>query len=103
MLFVLRQQFIAHRLKFADEQAKGRTMLRDRAVAVDDDNLPVPAQRRAQPPQKGVGLADLVIHMDHEDAVGAVFGEPRIVDRSEERRVGKECVSTCRYRWTAYQ
>src|SRR3546814_13747945 len=23
------------------------------------------------------------------------------VRRSEERRVGKECVSTCRYRWTA--
>src|SRR3546814_17500630 len=22
--------------------------------------------------------------------------------RSEERRVGKECVSTCRYRWAAY-
>src|SRR3546814_11341611 len=23
-------------------------------------------------------------------------------ERSEERRVGKECVSTCRYRWAAY-
>src|SRR3546814_19656472 len=23
-------------------------------------------------------------------------------DRSEERRVGKECVSTCRSRWSAY-
>src|SRR3546814_14720375 len=23
-----------------------------------------------------------------------------IPDRSEERRVGKECVSTCRYRWS---
>src|SRR3546814_12231969 len=22
--------------------------------------------------------------------------------RSEERRVGKECVSTCRYRWSSY-
>src|SRR3546814_18742711 len=22
--------------------------------------------------------------------------------RSEERRVGKECVSTCRYRWSTY-
>src|SRR3546814_18098358 len=22
--------------------------------------------------------------------------------RSEERRVGRECVSTCRYRWSAY-
>src|SRR3546814_7585294 len=25
-----------------------------------------------------------------------------IVNRSEERRVGKECVSTCRYRWSPY-
>src|SRR3546814_18074374 len=24
------------------------------------------------------------------------------VNRSEERRVGKECVSTCRSRWSAY-
>src|SRR3546814_11070486 len=24
-------------------------------------------------------------------------------DRSEERRVGKECVSTCRSRWAPYQ
>src|SRR3546814_5655345 len=27
---------------------------------------------------------------------------PRIPYRSEERRVGKECVSTCRSRWSPY-
>src|SRR3546814_15506360 len=27
---------------------------------------------------------------------------PVFVGRSEERRVGKECVSTCRYRWSRY-
>src|SRR3546814_1411466 len=27
---------------------------------------------------------------------------PQIVARSEERRVGKECVSTCRSRWSTY-
>src|SRR3546814_13559919 len=26
-----------------------------------------------------------------------------LVKRSEERRVGKECVSTCRSRWSQYQ
>src|SRR3546814_11787962 len=26
----------------------------------------------------------------------------RLFDRPEERRVGKECVSTCRYRWSPY-
>src|SRR3546814_6770570 len=29
-------------------------------------------------------------------------GLPRAVPRSEERRVGKECVSTCRSRWSPY-
>src|SRR3546814_13360886 len=27
----------------------------------------------------------------------------RLLDRSEERRVGKECVSTCRSRWSPYR
>src|SRR3546814_17572670 len=34
---------------------------------------------------------------DHADAFN-----PRTDCRSEERRVGKECVSTCRYRWSPY-
>src|SRR3546814_3660522 len=29
-------------------------------------------------------------------------GEDSQTDRSEERRVGKECVSTCRSRWSPY-
>src|SRR3546814_16483780 len=34
---------------------------------------------------------------------GALAGAPIITDlRSEERRVGEECVSTCRYRWLPY-
>src|SRR3546814_11981287 len=41
--------------------------------------------------------------MDGDENVLAVAGE-RFVDRvrSEERRVGKECVSTCRSRWSPY-
>src|SRR3546814_16876145 len=40
--------------------------------------------------------------------VGGVVRQPRYVyalqrqERSEERRVGKECVSTCRSRWSPY-
>src|SRR3546814_16515608 len=30
------------------------------------------------------------------------FGQHRVAVRSEERRVGKECVSTCRSRWSPY-
>src|SRR3546814_14621500 len=33
---------------------------------------------------------------------GASYPCPRSVPRSEERRVGKECVSTCRSRWSPY-
>src|SRR3546814_9107306 len=29
-------------------------------------------------------------------------GDRGVADRSEERRVGKECVSTCRSRWSPY-
>src|SRR3546814_10739274 len=30
------------------------------------------------------------------------IGAARVDDRSEERRVGKACVSTCRSRWSPY-
>src|SRR3546814_12975512 len=29
-------------------------------------------------------------------------GQKADTERAEERRVGKECVSKCRYRWSAY-
>src|SRR3546814_14486841 len=35
-----------------------------------------------------------------EEKATALYGVPTM--RSEERRVGKECVSTCRYRWSPY-
>src|SRR3546814_12121310 len=37
----------------------------------------------------------------HRDAVIQMAGDGRAA-RSEERRVGKECVSTCRSRWSPY-
>src|SRR3546814_6218780 len=33
---------------------------------------------------------------------GGGVSEPILFTRSEERRVGKECVSTCRSRWSPY-
>src|SRR3546814_15281996 len=59
-------------------------------------------------------LAGLVLTHAHEDHLGAVpylweqLGCPIYATkftaalRSEERRVGKECVSPCRYRWSPY-
>src|SRR3546814_12547349 len=36
------------------------------------------------------------------DGLGCVIQPSDALDRSEERRVGKECVSTCRSRWSPY-
>src|SRR3546814_19667239 len=52
-----------------------------------------------------VGGHDIArLHPGHEVLrIGAVLAElNEAVDRSEERRVGKECVSTCRSRWSPY-
>src|SRR3546814_21165354 len=47
-----------------------------------------------QPPQHLIAAAWIVeVSLSHVD--GALM-------RSEERRVGKECVSTCRSRWSPY-
>src|SRR3546814_14716252 len=34
-----------------------------------------------------------------QSKAGKLFQRGRLITRSEERRVGKECVSTCRSRW----
>src|SRR3546814_13942951 len=36
------------------------------------------------------------------DAIVADIVDQRLLKRSEESRVGKECVSTCRARWSPY-
>src|SRR3546814_7345800 len=40
---------------------------------------------------QGLGFANAIAAMSKDDVI-----------RSEERRVGKECVSTCRSRWSPY-
>src|SRR3546814_7412931 len=62
------------------------------------------ALRRAQ--AKGANadeLTDLLTKREADQArlVGAMQAAG-LTDRSEERRVGKECVSTCRSRWSPY-
>src|SRR3546814_15429198 len=51
----------------------------------------------AQPVQMGEQRRPAIAMVnDHDPSVATIF--PR--KRSEERRVGKECVSTCRSRWS---
>src|SRR3546814_17095517 len=42
------------------------------------------------------------LEMAHELSVGLTSSSRTSSPRSEERRVGKECVSTCRSRWSPY-
>src|SRR3546814_12661595 len=49
-------------------------------------------------PQRDARWRELITTADHADTHMAA----QAVARSEERRVGKECVSTCRSRWAPY-
>src|SRR3546814_14313337 len=87
------------------------TLFRSRVAAgaqAFGDQLGVVAGRRGRAgrpcgPAREVGVLEHVVQ--HHAEAGA--GEARVeglglvacVDRSAERRVGKECVSTCRSRW----
>src|SRR3546814_12390309 len=52
----------------------------------------------AAPEEKARGITISTAHVEYESP-NRHYAH---VDRSEERRVGKECVSTCRYRWSPY-
>src|SRR3546814_11093005 len=44
-------------------------------------------------------IVERVIQLFSHDSLA---GRKVVITRSEERRVGKECVSTCRSRWSTY-
>src|SRR3546814_11870000 len=62
------------------------------------------------PPDYGVWIPPGCVHtlwIGEEVELESLYIEPTAVaiqdhERSEERRVGKECVSTCRSRWSPY-
>src|SRR3546814_8878438 len=56
--------------------------------------------RFAEAESPALAAALHLAHEKHPYADQQQHGEPRDEQRSEERRVGKECVSTCRSRWS---
>src|SRR3546814_1674207 len=53
----------------------------------------------------GHAVADLLAVIQNHDTIGNIHDHAHVVldkDRSEERRVGKECVSTCKSRRSPY-
>src|SRR3546814_19721345 len=84
---------------------------RDRLLYGDDDlvtDAGVATSRPAQhldahdPASAGVvGDVQVGLHLDHGSIPYAfVWSAPPL--RSDERRVGKGCVSSCRFRWSPY-
>src|SRR3546814_2108978 len=76
--------------------------------------LPISIRSGDQPPHLNPGRLDAKAPEEVDpaayDLVGLAMQEPQyavhalwtLMVRSEERRVGKECVSTCRSRWSPY-
>src|SRR3546814_16384562 len=69
---------------------------------------PDPTTRQANCAAAGL-KSDFESHIVDATARGTLSGNPdlhnekaKALTRSEERRVGKECVSTCRSRWSPY-
>src|SRR3546814_20637531 len=72
---------------------------RFRTVILSD--VPRMASRDASPARRFTWLID--VFYDHQiKLIMAAQCEPEELYRSEERRVGKECVNTCRSRWLPY-
>src|SRR3546814_15596688 len=68
---------------------------RERAAGEGDDHGVIAAQEDVDPDDLQERNKELLIDRDIHSGVLPVL-------RSEERRVGKECVSTCRSRWSPY-
>src|SRR3546814_21078094 len=83
-----------------------------------DRRTAITAQRREKSALGGDGamrwrMVDRAEQRDRPGIVGAAFDpdralrrrrqqDARFLHRSEEGRVGKECISTCKYRWSPY-
>src|SRR3546814_16283242 len=65
------------------------------------ENEPAQPHGTVEVDRRRIGLAALPqIALDRAEVQKG--RQPRWLHRSEERSVGKECVSTCRYRWSTY-
>ena len=92
---------------------KAAVVTKDHRVSIEEKRLRElrPGEALVKTEYCGVCHTDLhVKNADFGDVTGVTLGHEgigrviKIADnvRSEERRVGKECVSTCRSRWSPY-
>src|SRR3546814_14831823 len=69
--------------------------------AIDGDLVIVPQHDQTAEAQMPCKTDRLLVDALHQAAIARDHPGP-VVDRSEARRVGKECVTTCRPRWSPY-
>src|SRR3546814_4684417 len=98
LLFFFFKQKTAYEMRISDWSQTCALPISENEVAasdVPDFDVDVTASEALSTP--GFQPANLLSGIE-QDIVHAA----RASDRSEERRVGKECVSTCRSRWSPY-
>src|SRR3546814_4441494 len=95
LLFFFFKQKTAYEMRISDWSSDVCSSDLRRRVARHHDRRPDP-----QPLRRPGDALRMIAARYADDALIRLFG--RKVGRSEERRVGKECVSTCRSRWSPY-
>src|SRR3546814_11552158 len=90
-------QFDAGFTVFSGETGAGKSIL------IDALSLALGARADAGVLREGAARADISAVFDPPSTLKSWLQEQELDtdDRSEERRVGKECVRTCRSRWSA--
>src|SRR3546814_19800464 len=87
-------------------QLRGQILQRLKTTSGQDDGCTGTTQRsremRAQCASRSCDQGDLAIQADSDVHFSPLPLTQLIERRSEERRVGKECFSTCRSRWSPY-
>src|SRR3546814_1159413 len=110
MFFFFFKQKTAYDMRISDWSSDvcSSDLVDDDHLAVADDVVHV-ALVDAVRAQAGVEVVDDVDVVRGVEVVVFAFKDPCLAQqvlgmllRSEERRVGKECVSTCRSRWSPY-
>src|SRR3546814_5374051 len=94
ILFFFFKQKTAYEMRISDWSSDVCSSdLLDRRVVDIDPGRPC-ARARRNAADADLVLTGIELHARREAR--------QILERSEERRVGKECVSTCRSRWSPY-
>src|SRR3546814_20963784 len=82
----------------------GRTRIAHRALAPDLRHPHLArqgAEHRLEIARGGLAMLDILLRSPRRQVARVEFDTVRL-GSSEERRVGTECVSTCRSRWSPY-